>query len=69
MLIQVKVKPNSKENKIIAGEIMEVFLKSPAENNRANIELIKLLKKYYHSEVRIIKGLKSKNKIIEIKDL
>ena len=68
-MIKVKVKPNSKKQEII--EINEneliVFLKHPAFNNKANIELIKLLKKYFSKEVKIIKGLKSKYKIVELK--
>ncbi|HIH13926.1 MAG TPA: DUF167 domain-containing protein [Nanoarchaeota archaeon] len=35
-------------------------------NNRANIELIKFLSKKFVAEVRIVRGLKSKNKIIKI---
>lgn len=68
MKIKIKVKPNSKKQEIIKiGEEYKVSLKERAENNKANIELIKLLGKYFKGEVRIIKGLKSKNKIVEIK--
>ncbi|MGC9058435.1 MAG: DUF167 domain-containing protein [Candidatus Nanoarchaeia archaeon] len=46
-----------------------VYVKAAAEKNKANIELIKTLAKYYKvssSQVRIIKGLCSREKIIEI---
>lgn len=70
MIIQVKVYPNSGKEEIIKenGEFYKVFLKKPAQDNKANIELLKLLKKHFKNEVKIIKGLKSRNKIIEIKD-
>jgi len=58
MIIEVKVKPNSKEQEIIkTGENeYKISLKEKAEDNKANIELLKLL------------GLKSRNKIVEVKD-
>lgn len=68
-MIKVKVKPNSKKQEIIKINENELiaFLKHHAFNNKANIELIKLLKKYFSKEVKIIKGLKSKYKIVELK--
>lgn len=67
MIIQVKVKPNSKEFKIKEGEIWEISLKSPPENNKANIELIKEMNKIY-GKCKIVRGKTSKNKILEICD-
>ena len=70
MIIEVKVKPNSKEQEIIkTGENeYKISLKEKAEDNKANIELLKLLKMHFGKEVRIVKGLKSRNKIVEVKD-
>lgn len=69
MIIEVKVKPNSKKQEIIkiSENEYKISLKEKAENNKANIELLKLLKKYFGREVEIIKGLKNKNKIVEVK--
>ena len=71
-MIKVKVKPGSKKQEIVKVNEKEyvVSLKSKAENNKANIELLKLLKRYFKVEVeniKIIKGKTSRNKIIEIK--
>jgi uncharacterized protein (TIGR00251 family) len=69
MRIEIKVQPNSGREEIqksIDGKIQKVFLKKPAENNKANIELIKILKKYFGGEVKIISGKTSKNKIVEV---
>ncbi|MGB9675107.1 MAG: DUF167 domain-containing protein [Candidatus Nanoarchaeia archaeon] len=68
MLLKIKVKQNSSCNKFIESENL-VYVKAAAEKNKANIELIKTLAKYYKvssSQVRIIKGLCSREKIIEI---
>ena len=69
MRCQIKVQPNSKSQIIqtdIDGKIQKIYLKSPAKDNKANNELIKLLSKHFKSKVKIIKGRTSKNKTIEI---
>jgi uncharacterized protein (TIGR00251 family) len=73
MIIKVKVKPGSGKQEIVKffNEEYVVSLKQRAEGNKANTELIKLLKKYFDAEagnINIIKGLKSRNKIIEVKN-
>jgi uncharacterized protein (TIGR00251 family) len=89
MIIKVKVKPGSGKQEVVKinEEEIKVSLKSHAEDNKANLELIKLLKKEYGTnniknkffnaqtskkkhevyDIKIIKGLRSRNKIIEIK--
>ncbi len=71
MKIQVKVKPNSKQQKIekTRDGSLVVWLKSPPVNGKANQELIKLLAdefKVSKSQICIKSGLSSKNKLIEI---
>jgi len=68
MKIKIKVKPNCKEQNVEKKEDYYIVkLKSPAENNKANIELLKILKKYFKcKEVKIKSGFSSRNKIIEI---
>ena len=70
MKLKIKVKPNSRKQEIIkiSPEEYKVFLKSPPENNQANIELVKLLSKYFKSPVRIVRGIKSRDKIAEVED-
>ncbi|MFA4952852.1 MAG: DUF167 domain-containing protein [Candidatus Pacearchaeota archaeon] len=69
MKIQIRVKANSRKQEIEKKDnFYLVYLKSPAENNKANIELLKLLKKYFKAEVKIKSGFTSRNKIIEIVD-
>ena len=71
MKIKVNVKPHSgkQEIKKISENEYVVYLKKPAQDNKANIELIKLLGKELNvgsKNIKIIKGLTSKNKIIEV---
>ncbi len=56
MIIYVKVKPNSKKQKIerISSEEYIISLKNLAENNKANLELIKLLEKYFNKKINKI---------------
>jgi len=70
MKIKIKVKPNSLEQKIERISENEYFasLESSADKNKANIELLKLLKKYFKKEIRIVSGLTSRDKIIEVKE-
>jgi len=69
MIIKIKVKPGSREQKIekTSDSEYEINLKERAEDNKANIELLKLLKRYFNKEARIIEGKTSRNKIVEIK--
>ena len=67
---KVIVKPNSRENKIIEFDKGKnaylINIKARAQDNKANIEMIKFLSKSLKKKVRIASGLKSKEKIIEV---
>ncbi len=68
---KVKVKPNSKVQKIQedADGSLIVHLKSPPVDGKANEELIKLLSENFDvpkSHIRIKSGLSSRQKLIEI---
>ncbi|MFH1316542.1 MAG: DUF167 domain-containing protein [Candidatus Woesearchaeota archaeon] len=68
-IFKVIVKPNSKENKIIGFDLeknaYKISIKEPADKDKANKELIRFLSKYFKKRVSIIKGLRSKEKIIK----
>jgi uncharacterized protein len=71
MLLQIKVKPNSKQPRIeeAAGSGLTVYLKSPPVEGKANEELIARLAERYgvpKSRVRIKSGLSSRSKLVEI---
>jgi len=67
MKIKIKVKPQSRRQEVVKkGDEYFVSLKSAPENNKANIELVKLLEKYFDKDVKIKSGLKSRKKVVEI---
>ncbi len=71
MKIKVKVKPNSSSSEVEKIDALNYFvkLKSPPEDNKANIELIKLLAKYFNTDyhnIKIKRGKTLRNKLIEI---
>lgn len=72
MIIKVKVKPRSKEEKLrkIGDNKYIASVKEPAENGKANRKLINLLSKEIGVDWRMIKikNPASRNKIIEIKN-
>ena len=65
--IDIRVKPNSKEFGVHleSGEMI-VFCKAAPENGKANRELIKELSKLFRCEVRIVSGLTSRHKTIQL---
>jgi len=70
MRINVKVFPKSGRQEVLQvseGEY-RVYLKKVAEDGRANMELEKLLKKYFGVNVKIVKGFTSRNKVAEVEN-
>lgn len=69
-IINVTVHPNSKKNEINCidenSNTYKVNIKEKAKNNKANIELVKLIKKHFNKDVKIIKGLKNNKKILRV---
>ena len=68
--MEVWVKPNSLENRIVSYDseknILRIEIKERADNGKANKELINFLKKYFKRRVTIISGFNSKKKIIRL---
>jgi len=71
MKLQIKIQPNSSQQKIqldLSGQIQKVHLKKQAIDGKANKELEKLLTKHFKATTKIIKGHTSKTKTIEVKE-
>lgn len=71
MKIFVKVKLKSSQAKIIKinENNFQIFVTQPKEKGKANKQIIKLLADYFKissSKIQIVKGEKSKEKIIDI---
>ena len=63
-IIKVILKPNSSKNKIrefdSKRKAYKIDIKSPAQDNKANIELVKFLSRALKKDVKITKGFKSR---------
>jgi uncharacterized protein len=70
MILQIKVHASSGREEIIkiSENSYKVYLKKPAVDGKANLELLKLLKKHFNKTPIILKGFASNNKIIKISD-
>ena len=66
--IKVKLHPNSSREKIekISDLEYSVWLKEKPVDNKANIRLVKILKKELGKDVAIKSGFTSRNKIVEV---
>lgn len=65
--IEIKVIPNAKKYEVVEGAPLRVYVKEPAEKNKANVAVLKLLaEKFNAKNARIISGEKSRKKIIEL---
>ena len=69
-LINVRVIPNAKKNNVSEEHgKLKVHVSAPAVDGKANKTLIKVLAEYFEikkNNVRISKGLKSREKVVEI---
>lgn len=67
--VKILVKPNSNKDEILgfdeARSAWRVSISAPAEDNKANIAVIKFFSKLTKKKVRIVAGLTSKEKLLE----
>jgi uncharacterized protein (TIGR00251 family) len=70
MKIQVKVKPSSKTEEVNQeGDSFIIKVKEPPREGKANQAVIKLLAEHFgvpKSQVRILSGYGSRNKVVEV---
>ena len=71
MKISIKIKLKSKIEKIekIKDNFFEIYIKEPPIKEKANKKIIEIISDYFKvssSKIKIVSGLKSRNKIIEI---
>ena len=70
MKIKVCVKTNEPEDKIISfneeTREMDIAVTAQPENNRANIAMLKLLKRHFGKSAYLLVGSTAKEKLVEI---
>lgn len=66
----VSVKPHSKSDEVTAsGGALVVRTRAPAREGKANVAVIGLVADYFkvpRSSVRLVSGMRSRNKIVEV---
>ncbi|MDO9465582.1 MAG: DUF167 domain-containing protein [bacterium] len=69
-LINIRVIPNAKKNNVSEQQgKLKVHISAPAVDGKANKALIKVLAEYFKikkNNIRIIRGTKSREKVVEI---
>ena len=70
MILEVKVFPNARKPRIIEEDgLLKVYVNAPAADGKANKAVIKAIAEHMQvrkSAITIIKGLRSRNKTIEV---
>jgi uncharacterized protein YggU (UPF0235/DUF167 family) len=69
MEIKVKVKKGRNKISVVGGTII-VYTSARMENGQANIDVIRQIANYYKvasSDVKILRGAHSRNKVLDIK--
>ena len=70
MKIQVKVRPNSKTEEVSReGDSFVVKVKEPPREGKANRAVIRLLAQHFgvsQTQVKILSGFRSRNKLVEV---
>lgn len=67
-MLEIRVIPGAKEDRVVEGQPLVVKVKERAEKGKANEVVIKLLSRYFKANVRIIRGKKSRYKLVEIEE-
>lgn len=73
MIIRVKVFPHSKRDEIVqvSENFFEIKVKAKPVMGEANKRVIEILSNFFkipESKIRVIKGFRERNKILEIND-
>ena len=67
--IEIKVIPRAKQQRIVDGEPIKVYVTAPPVDDKANRQVIDMLSEYLDVPkrcIKIVKGEKSRNKLIEV---
>jgi uncharacterized protein (TIGR00251 family) len=73
MKLTIKVTPGAKKNEFKQeGDLIKIFLKAPPVEGKANEALIHFLSEHFDvrvSKIEIVKGLKSRQKVVNIEGI
>lgn len=68
--LNVIVKPGAKKDEVVGWDgnkkALRVNIRAPAEDNKANIAVVKLFSKLAGKRARIVRGFKSREKVLRV---
>ncbi|NQU95381.1 MAG: DUF167 domain-containing protein [Candidatus Omnitrophica bacterium] len=72
MRLEIRVQPRSSREKVVetGARSFKIYMHEPAIGGKANKKLVEIVAKYFgtgKSKIKILSGLKNKNKIVEIR--
>jgi len=68
MKFEIKVHPGSKQEKV-SGPPYEIWIRAKSERGKANQAVLEIISKHFSvpkSRIKIVKGIKSRKKLIEM---
>ena len=67
-ILKIRVKTGAQKTQLLGweGDVLRIAVKAQPKKGKANMEIVKLFKKEFNKEVKIVKGLKSRDKLIDI---
>ena len=69
-IFNVRVTPHAKQNKVVESDgVLRVYTTVAPENGRANSAVIELLSEYFgvaKSQIKIVRGVAARDKVVEI---
>ena len=69
-IFNVRVTPHAKQNKVVENDgVLRVYTTVAPENGRANSAVIELLSEYFDvakSQIKIVRGVATRDKVVEI---
>ncbi|MBR9689584.1 MAG: DUF167 domain-containing protein [Candidatus Altiarchaeota archaeon] len=69
MKLEIKVHPRAKIEKIVEGDVWEIWIQSKPDKGKANSSVILALSKHLSvpkNKIKIISGFKSRKKLVEV---
>ncbi len=67
--IQILVKPDSNEDHLYYNKERQIYvlsIRAKAQDNKANIEVIKFLSRLFKKRIKIVRGFKAKLKLVDV---
>lgn len=66
MEVKVKVYPHSRRVRLVFDDVLNIYLTEPAESNKANRQLLDVLRRKFNCSASLKRGFKGRRKVVEL---